>query len=221
MTPNLDEKMSSIAGQVLKRPLSDEEKLEIYKISDAMGMTNVQSFLHQLLIFKLHEDTMKKQFERLVSLEIRLNEKFEEMGSLSARTDDTLGVTVDKILREGMREIGRDMGHEVAAGAKDILSSSKEFHIMRGYIVTVAVVGVISTVAYWLGVSDILRMDKINGPWEAVLLLPAGWWLLFCCAAYTYFWCFDHWEQVKRSIFFKVILALQTLVMAGLLTFLL
>jgi hypothetical protein len=64
-------------------------------------------------------------------------------------------------------------------------------------------------------------MDTINGPWKAVLLLPAGWWALFCCAAYTYFWCFDHWEQVKRSLFFKALLALQVLVMAGLLTFML
>ncbi len=39
---SLDAKMSQIAEQVLKRPLTEEEQLEIYKISDVMGMTNVQ-----------------------------------------------------------------------------------------------------------------------------------------------------------------------------------
>jgi hypothetical protein len=44
--PTLDEKMSLMAELVLKRQLSEEEKNEIFRISDAMGMANVQSFLH-------------------------------------------------------------------------------------------------------------------------------------------------------------------------------
>ena len=78
--PGLDEKMSSMAELVLKRSLSEEEKNEIFRIADAMGMANVHSFLHLLMVFKLHEDTTREQFGKLECFEARLNEKFDEMG---------------------------------------------------------------------------------------------------------------------------------------------
>jgi hypothetical protein len=57
--PNLEEKMSVIAEQVLKRPLSEEEKDDVFRIADAVGMKDVQSFLHLIRVFKLHEQRMR------------------------------------------------------------------------------------------------------------------------------------------------------------------
>jgi hypothetical protein len=113
----LDGKITALAEEILKRPLRDEEELEIYRISDAVGMRDVQSFLYLLLVFKLHEDAMKRQFEQIVSLEKRLNDKFDEMGELSARIDETLVSSIEKILGDGAARIGADMGDEIAANA--------------------------------------------------------------------------------------------------------
>jgi hypothetical protein len=156
--PSLDEKISAIAEQVLKRQLSDEEKLDIYKVSDAMGMSNVQSFLHQLLVFKLHEDAMKKQFAQLPSLEVRLNGKFDEMESLSAKIDETLKSSAERILSEGARNIGREMGSHIAASAKDVLGSTSEFHYLRGQVMTVCLISMIAALAYWLGTANVISI---------------------------------------------------------------
>lgn len=65
--PKLDDKLKDVAEKVLKRKLSDEEELELYRISDAMGMSNIQSFLYLLLVFKLHEDN-PKDFKDFISI---------------------------------------------------------------------------------------------------------------------------------------------------------
>ena len=75
---SIDEKISAVAEQVLKRPLTEDEQLEMYKIADAMGMKDVQSFLHQLLVFKMQDDMLGKRFENLHTFEDRLNEKIQE-----------------------------------------------------------------------------------------------------------------------------------------------
>jgi hypothetical protein len=129
---SLDEKMSSMAELVLKRRLSEDEKNEIYRISDAMGMANVQSFLHLLMVFKLHEDATREQFGKLESLEARLNERFDEMGVLSAKIDKTLEASIGRILGDGAREIGRDMGDYIAEQAKESLGARDDYQFLRG-----------------------------------------------------------------------------------------
>jgi hypothetical protein len=213
----LDRKITALAEEILKRPLSGEEELELYRISDAVGMRDVQSFLYLLLVFKLHEDTMKQQFEQILSLERRLNDKFDEMGALSARIDETLANSIERILGDGAARIGADMGDEIAEKAGEILSSLKEFHTIRGCIVAASVTGVAATLAYWFGIIGSFRIDELSGIFRSVLLLPAGWWMLFSMASYTYFWCFDNWNKVKRSVYYKCMLALQGIVMTILL----
>ena len=203
MMPGLDRKISAIAEQILKRPLSDEEELEIFRISDAVGMKDVQSFLHLLLVFKLHEETMKGRFDEITALEKKIHE--------------TLESSIWKILRDSTERIGAEVGKDIAANASGILSSFKEFYVIRGYIAAASVTGVMSAFAYWLGVSGAFKMERIDGPLGNILLLPAGWWMFFCFGAYAYFWTFDHWKQVKKSAFYKGILILQTLIVAALL----
>ena len=109
-------------------------------------------------------------------------------------------------MRDGTEQIGAEVGEDIAANASGILSSLKEFHVIRGYTVAASVTGIISILAYWLGASGAFKMEEIGGPLKNILLLPADWWMFFCFAAYGYFWCFDHWKQVKKSIFYKSLL---------------
>jgi hypothetical protein len=129
--PRLDGKISAIAEQILKRPLSDEEELEIFRISDAVGMKDVQSFLHLLLVFKLHEETMKGRFDEIAALEKKIHE--------------TLEGSIWKILRDSTERIGAEVGKDIASNASGILASFKEFYVIRGYIAAASVTGIVAT----------------------------------------------------------------------------
>jgi hypothetical protein len=213
----MDGKMKAISENVLKRPLTNDEELELLRISEAMGMSNVQSFLYLMLVFKLHEDATREQFKELSELEGRLNGKFDEMGELEKKIHGTLESSIERILGEGAAKIGEGIGDEIAVKAGEALSSLKEFHTIRGFIVAASVSGIVSSVAYWLGATGLFRMSGIEWPFNGILTLPAGWWMLFCFAAYTYFWCFDNWRMVKASAFYKGLLVFQGVIMAVLL----
>jgi hypothetical protein len=204
-----DGKITALAGEILKRPLSGEEELEIYRIADAVGMRDIQSFLYLLLVFKLHEDTMKGQFEKLASLEERLNEKFARMGELSGRIDGTLKTSVDKILTDGAKRIGEDMGNAVKEKAAETLASFGEYRSLRGQTMLVCFLCVTSAIAYWLGAVNALRVVPPESALEALLLLPAGWCVFFCGATYTFLWAGDHWGRIKKTRLYKTLLGLQ------------
>jgi tetrahydromethanopterin S-methyltransferase subunit G len=216
---NLDEKMSILAEQVLKRPLSDEERLEIYRISDAVGMRDVQSFLHLLLVFRLHEDSMKKQFDELVSFENRSNEKFEKITALEEKINDTLENSVQRVLGERAQKIGRDMGDYIAEGAKEVLEARDEYYFLRGQVRVICFSSILMTLAYWLGSANVLRAGGDTDALHVLLMLPSGWLAFVCCSLYTYMWVFDHWKKVKKSTYYKGILALQALILLALLSF--
>ena len=194
-----DRKIAELAEEILRRPLSGEEELEIYRIADAVGMRDVQSFLYLLLVFKLHDDTLLK-------LEGRLNERFGEMGALSERIDGTLANSVEKILREGAREIGKDTGSAVAEGAKEILGASGDYHFLRGQIWIVFSTSVIATISYWLGLAGVFSAGGTSAM-DILMGLPAGWLAFICGSTYTYMWSWDHWDQVKDSPYYKAGLA--------------
>ncbi|GHV28571.1 hypothetical protein FACS1894167_05950 [Synergistales bacterium] len=204
---NLDDQMSSLAEVVLKRPMTEEEKNEIYRISDALGMNSVQSFLHLLFVFKLHEDVMKKRFDEMAELEKRLN--------------DTLGSSVEQILGEGASTIGADMGDRIAFQAQNILSSVKEHYEIRGHIVSLALLCIMATLAYWLGRYNILAAAPSGSAFETLLLLPGGWSLFLCGSAYLFFWASDYWEMIRKTKLYKAFLGLQVFLLGWLLVFLL
>jgi hypothetical protein len=209
MMPRLDSKISAIAVQILKRPLSDEEELEIFRISDVVGMKDVQSFLHLLLVFKLHEDTMKRQFEKLDELEVKLNEKFSEIGELEKKINGTLESAVEKVLGEGAKRIGADMGTAIADGAKETLAAVSGYQCLRGHVILVCFICVVSTLAYWLGSLNILDAVPNGSLLEALLFLPAGWSVFFCGATYVFLWAGDNWDRVKETALYKIFLGLQ------------
>ena len=224
MMGHLSEKISTVAELVLKRRLSEDEELEIYRISDAMGMGNVQSFLHQILVFKMHEDTMRKQFEEFAFLENRMVEKFTEMGTLAGRVDGTLKASVEKILGDGAARIGADMGVYIAENAKEALGSRDDYQFLRGQLCITCIMGIMTTAAYWLGTMDALEAvidNPATGTLGVLFMLPAGWWILFSWSLCFFMWAYDHWKLVKKSSFHKSLFVLQCLVMAVLLASLL
>ena len=205
----LDGKITALAEEILKRPLSGEEELEIYRISDAVGMRDVQSFLYLLLVFKLHEDTMKQQFGQMVSLENRLNAKFDEMGALSERIDGTLKSSIEKILGDGAARIGADMGGDIAEKAEKVLTSFGEYHALRGRTILAGFLCVTFALAYRLGKLDVLSAAPHGTVLEAFLFLPAGWSVFFCGAVCSFLWAGDRWKAIKKNTFYKTLFGAQ------------
>ena len=227
-------KIAEIADSVLRRPLTSEEQFEIYRIADAVGMRDVLSFLHMILVFKLHEDTMgkkfnamDKKFEELSEFEKKLGEtlesnknvidkKLEELSELEKRIDETLKNSVGNILESQAQRIGADMGDAVIARAEDVLASVAKYHSLRAQTLLVCFICVVATLAYSLGSGDILQYVATGGVLEAFLYLPGGWSVFFCGLTYTFLWVSDHQKQIKRTVLHKVLLALQAFALLAL-----
>ncbi len=207
--PNLDVKVAEVAEQLLKRPLTNDEQLEIYRISDVMGMTNIHSFLHQLLVFKLHEDTLRRQFEDLHKFEDRLNERFDAMSASESRIHDTLERSVDRILGEGARAIASDMGEEIAASAKSLFTGAGSYYRLKGQIIVACLFWPVAAISYLLGHQGALRWIPNGSIFEGFAYLPAGWCFFLCGVIFTFLWVGDHWYDIRKKLLFKVLLGLQ------------
>jgi hypothetical protein len=205
--PKLDDKLKGVAEKVLKCSLSDEEELELYRISDAMGMSNIQSFLYLLLVFKLHEDTMRGQLENLAMLKNELKEKFGEMDAMSERINEKLECALTRILGEGAKRIGTDMVEAIAEGARETLTAKGEYHALRGQLILIACLTMIMSAFYRLGAGNVFGMGETRSAISTILHLPAGWCLFIACAMYAYCWAADNWKLVKKSLFYKAALA--------------
>jgi hypothetical protein len=193
--PTIDEKLSLAGELILKRPFSEEEQLEIYRIANVLGMKDVQSFLHLLLVFKLHEQTMKDEFSKIASLEKKINE--------------TLESSIDRVLGEGASRIGADIGDKIAWNAKGLLTSYGEYSSIRGQTILVCFCFVITTAAYWLGTVGFLESVSRGGALEGLLFLPAGWSIFYCGSLYTILWVGDHWGMIRRTVLYKIFLGVQ------------
>jgi hypothetical protein len=146
--------------------------------------------------------------------------RFDEMGVLEKKIHGTLESSISRVLGDGAREIGGDMGNRIAESAKDALRGHEEFHFERGQVAVVGMMFVLSVVAYLLGAVYGFG-DRGNGDFLDVLLrFPAGYIVLVCGFAYIVMWCCDHWKLVKNDIFCKLRLVLQVLVLLALLAYL-
>jgi hypothetical protein len=208
-------KTASLA--VLKRDLTESERVEFLELAAAMGMSNVEDYLYMLMVFKRNEDRVNGA---IAGFRDEMKARFDEIGALSDKIDNTLESAVSRVLGDGAREISRDMGAQIAESAKGVLSSTEEFHFMRGQIFVAGVVMTLSVVAYLLGAVYGFGNEG-NPDFLGVLLrLPAGSVVLYCGFVYTVLWCLDHWKLLKRDFFRKILFGLQILVLFALFIYL-
>jgi hypothetical protein len=210
--------LKTAALAVLKRDLTESERVEFLELAAAIGMSNVEDYLYMLMVFKRNEDRVSGA---LTGFRDEMTAKFDEMGALSNKIDNTLESTVFRVLGDGAREISRDMGAQVTESAKGILSSTEEFHFMRGQTYVAGLIIALSAVSYWLGAIYGFGNEDSSDFLGILLRLPAGSVMLYCGFVYTVLWCVDYWKLLKRDIFCKVRLGLQMLVLVALFVYLL
>jgi hypothetical protein len=177
--------LKTAALAVLKRDLTERERVEFLELAGAIGMGNVEDYLYMLMVFKRNEDKVNKLID---GFNERMMARFDEMGALEKKIDSTLESSISRVLSDGAREIGRDMGSEIAAAAKDSLREYEQFHYLRGQFAIMGFAVAIALTAYWLGSQ--FRFDQIdNESFLGYLLkLPSGLVLFLCVFGYAYFW---------------------------------
>jgi hypothetical protein len=201
---DFNEALETASKAILKRGLSEDEKVEFLELGAVLGMETVKDYLYMLMVFKRNED--------------RLNRRFDEMGELERKINGTLESSISKVLGDGAREIGRDMAGHIAEETKGVLAASDEFHFLRGQMWMVCLITLLMTTAYWLGTMNVFQTSGGITFIDALFMLPAGGVAFVCAFFCTVMWAFDHWRWVKKYISYKVVLALQGLVLLALLS---
>jgi hypothetical protein len=210
--------LRAASAAILKRELTEGERIEFLELAGAIGMSSVEDYLYMLMVFKRNEDRVNGA---IAGFKDKMETRFDEMGALEKKIHDTLESSISRVLSDGAREIGRDMAGHIAEEAKGVLAASEEFHFLRGQTWMVCLITLMMTLSYWLGTMNVLRVEEDFTFLKALLMLPAGGVAFVCAFFYTVMWAFDHWRCVKKYISYKVVLALQGLVLLALLVHLL
>ncbi|GHV51333.1 hypothetical protein FACS1894216_05180 [Synergistales bacterium] len=203
---DFNEALETASNTILKRDLSDDERVEFLELGATLGMESVKDYLYMLMIFKRNED--------------RLNTRFDEMGALEKKIHDTLESSITKILDEGACNIGRDMGNSISKEAKKVLGANEKFHFLRGQAWMICLMTFLMTVTYCLGTANFFRPDGDFTFLKIVLSLPVGGVALVCVSAFSLMWAWDRWEWVKEYPSYKAALVLQVLVLLAILRYL-
>jgi hypothetical protein len=211
-----DNTLREVSLAILKRELTENERLEFLDLAGTMGVNDVQDYLYLLMVFKRNEDRIGGQ---LFSFRKEMAAKFEAMSALEKKIDHKLESTISKILSDGAREIGRDMGNHIAESAKDALKGYEEFHLLRGQILAICLISCLAAFSYWLGTGDVLGVLTHGrvGYLREMLRIPASGVMFMCGLLYVMTWILDHWYFVKRYVSYKVTLTLKILVLLALL----
>jgi hypothetical protein len=212
-----DDTLRAASLAILKRELTESERLEFLDLAGAIGMSNVKDYLYMLMIFKRNEDKINRQ---LLSFRKEIKAKFEEIGALEKKIDATLENSIREILHDGARAIALGMTYYITNSAKKVLGANTEFHFLRGQVLIVCLMSVLAALAYWLGTRDVLGALTDGGRinyLRAVLQIPAIGVAILCGSVYVTAWALDYWTPVKRYVSYKVMLTLKILILLALL----
>jgi hypothetical protein len=164
-----------------------------------------------LMVFKRNEDRVNGA---IAGFREEMKDQFDEMGALEEKIHGTLESSISRVLGDGAREIGRNMGEEIAAEAKAMLTSHEEFHYLRGQFAIIGLIVALSTVAYWLGSQFGFEHIGNESFFSYLLNLRSGLVVFTGAFGYAYFWSVDHWKLIKGEWFYKTRFALQILLVA-------
>jgi hypothetical protein len=210
--------LRAASAAILKRELTENERVEFLDLAGAIGMSSVEDYLYMLMVFKRNEDRVNGA---ITGFRDEMAARFDEMGALERKIDDKLEGTISKVLGDGASEISRDMGVKIAESARGVLSATEEFHFWRGQTFVAGLIIALSVVSYWLGAVYGFGNEDKSDYLSIFLRLPAGMVVLYCGFVYAMLWCFDHWKLLKRDTFCKVRFGLQILVLTAILIYLL
>jgi len=206
--------LRSASLAILKRELTDNERIEFLELAGAIGMSSVEDYLYMLMIFKRNEDRITGQ---MIAFKKEMKARFDEMGVLEKKIDATLGKTLEDMLGKGAEKIGFAMGRDIVDAAQKILKTNGNFHFVRGQAMVACVMVLMVTVAYWLGNVNFFYFEGGMNYFRVLLMYPAGGLALLCGMIYTTAWYFDHDWKISAYTTYTVKFVLQIIVLLALL----
>ena len=211
---NFENTLRPVSLAILKRELTDDEKMEFLELAASIGMNDVENYLYMLMVFKRNEDRITAQ---MVSFQKEMKDRFDEMGVLEKKIDDTLEKSIKNMLGKGAEEIVYAMGRNIVDSAKEVLKENKEFHFLRGQTMSVCIVSLMACVAYWLGSIDAFSFEGDRTFFNYFLWFPVGNLAFICGLIYTGMWYFDHERQISKQLTYKIKFTLQIIILLVLL----
>jgi hypothetical protein len=199
---SFENNLQAASQAILKRELTESERIEFLELAGAIGMNSVEDYLYMLMIFKRNEDRITGQ---MVSFRKEMKARFDEMGFLEKKIDATLGKTLEDMLGKGAEKIGYAMGRDIAHSAKQVLKKNGEFHFLRGQVLTICVAAIIGTIGYWLGGIDAFTIGEGRSFLGVFFWFPAGGFALICGIVYAFAWYLDHEGWITQyPLFYQV-----------------
>ena len=215
---NFENNLQAASQAILKRELTDSERIEFLELAGAIGMSSVEDYLYMLMIFKRNEDRISAQ---MGSFRKEMKARFDEMGFLEKKIDATLGKTIEDMLGKGAEKIGYAMGRDIENSAKEVLKTNGDFHFLRGQVMTVCITALMATLAYWLGTANVFDFGEDGSFIRAFFRIPASGLAFICCLIYVGFWYFDHDWLVSNRITYTIKFTLQIFILLALLLYVL
>ena len=206
--------LQTASRAILRRELTDGERIEFLELAGAIGMSSVEDYLYMLMIFKRNEDRISAQ---MASFRKEMKARFDEMGVLEKKIDATLGKTLEDMLGKGAEKIGYAMGRDITNSAKEVLKGHGEFCYIRGLVMAICVTTFMATLGYWLGSIGAFDFSDGKSLFTFFLWFPAGGLATVCWFIYTFLWYLDHSGRISRYTANRINFILQMLILLVLL----
>ena len=212
---NFENTLQSASLAILKRELTDNERIEFLELAGAIGMSSVEDYLYMLMIFKRNEDRVNGT---LNSFRSEIKERFDEISDLEMRIDTTLENSIENMLNKRAEKIGHTMGRDIVESAKEVLKTNGRFHFLRGQVMSICIVALMASMTYALGMMDTFGLSEGNNSFfNHFLQFPGGGVAILCGFIYTLTWYLDHEWQISSRLTYKIKFTLQALILLALL----
>ena len=211
---NFENTLQAASQAILRRELTERERIEFLELAGAIGMSSVEDYLYMLMIFKRNEDRISAQ---MATFRKEMKARFDEMGVLEKKIDATLGKTLEDMLGKGAEKIGYAMGRDIVDSAQRVLNKNGEFHFLRGQVLTVVITTLMATLAYWFGTVGLFDFREGGSFFRALFQVPASGVAFICALLYTGAWYFAHEGWISHYPTYMIKFTLQIFLLLALL----
>ena len=127
---NFENNLQTTSHTILKRELTESERVEFLELAAAIGVSSVNDYLYMLMIFKRNEDSIAGQ---LLSFKKEMKARFDEMGVLEKKIDATLGTTLEDMFGKGAEKALVRISEAVYQKSDDLAVQKNRGFMLRSW----------------------------------------------------------------------------------------
>ena len=127
---NFENTLQVASQAILRRELTDAERIEFLELAGVIGMSSVEDYLYMLMIFKRNEDRISAQMD---SFKKEMKARFDEIGFLEKKIDTTLGKTLEDMFGKGAEKALVRISEAVYQKSEDIAARKNRGFMLRSW----------------------------------------------------------------------------------------